>query len=224
MKNIISCMVLVLGLNLNGCSKNVNDSVKENNKEIKMETEGTYTVIEVTHGGESLGSIVLELYIEKTPVTVQNFIGLAEGTREFTDLKTSEKVKRPFYNGLIFHRVIPEFMIQGGDPLGNGRGGPGYKFKDEIVPELKFDTPGLLAMANAGPGTNGSQFFVTVAPTPWLNGKHTIFGKVVEGMDIVMKISEVQADRQNMPLKPVVMKKLTIKKETKRLGDWETGN
>ena len=224
MKNIISCMVLVLGLNLNGCSKNVNDSVKENNKEIKMETEGTYTVIEVTHGGESLGSIVLELYIEKTPVTVQNFIGLAEGTREFTDLKTSEKVKRPFYNGLIFHRVIPEFMIQGGDPLGNGRGGPGYKFKDEIVPELKFDTPGLLAMANAGPGTNGSQFFVTVAPTPWLNGKHTIFGKVVEGMDIVMKISEVQADRQNMPLKPVVMKKVTIKKETKRLGDWETGN
>ncbi len=212
MKNIISCMVLILGLNFNGCSKNVNDNVKENNKEIKMEAEGTYTVIEITHGGESLGSIVLELYTEKTPVTVQNFIGLAQGTREFTDLKTGEKVKRLFYNGLIFHRVIPEFMIQGGDPLGNGRGGPGYKFKDEIVSELKFDTPGLLAMANAGPGTNGSQFFITVAPTPWLNGKHTIFGKVVEGMDIVMKISEVQADRQNMPLKPVVMEKVVIKK------------
>ena len=137
----------------------------------------------------SLGEIVVRLLPDKAPKTVQNFVDLAEGSREWTDPRSGQKVKRPLYDGTVFHRVIPGFMIQGGDPLGNGTGGPGYKFADEIGPDNKFDRPGLLAMANAGPNTNGSQFFITEVPTPHLNRGHTIFGEVVKGQDLVPKIA-----------------------------------
>jgi peptidyl-prolyl cis-trans isomerase A (cyclophilin A) len=137
----------------------------------------------------SMGDIVVKLFPEKAPKTVENFVGLAEGTREWTDPRSSQKVKRPLYDGTIFHRVIPDFMIQGGDPLGNGTGGPGYRFADEIGPDNKFDRPGLLAMANSGPNTNGSQFFVTEVPTPHLDRGHTILGEAVKGLDLVAKIA-----------------------------------
>jgi peptidyl-prolyl cis-trans isomerase A (cyclophilin A) len=137
----------------------------------------------------SLGDIVVRLFPEKAPKTVENFVGLAEGTREWTDPRSGQKVKRPLYDGTVFHRVIPDFMIQGGDPLGNGTGGPGYRFADEIGPDNKFERPALLAMANAGPGTNGSQFFITEVPTPHLNRGHTIFGEAVKGAELVAKIA-----------------------------------
>jgi len=137
----------------------------------------------------TMGDIVLKLLPDRAPRTVENFVGLAEGAREWTDPKTREKVKRPLYDGTVFHRVIPDFMIQGGDPLGTGTGGPGYKFEDEIGPQNRFDRPGLLAMANSGPNTNGSQFFITEVPTPWLDKGHTIFGEVVKGADLVPKIA-----------------------------------
>lgn len=170
-------------------------------------TKGLYAIFDT-----SLGQIVCRLYETETPKTVDNFVGLATGKKSWLDTKTNQWVKKPFYNGLIFHRVIPNFMIQGGCPLGTGIGGPGYKFEDEIVQHLIFDKPGKLAMANAGPNTNGSQFFITVAPTPWLNGRHTIFGEVVEGQEVADKISNVQRDRRDKPIENVVIKKLTIRR------------
>ena len=137
----------------------------------------------------SLGDIVVKLLPEKAPKTVANFVDLAEGTREWTDPRSGQKVKRPLYDGTVFHRVIPEFMIQGGDPLGTGTGGPGYRFEDEIGPDNVFTKPGLLAMANAGPNTNGSQFFITEVATPHLNRGHTILGEVVRGGDVGPKIA-----------------------------------
>ena len=137
-------------------------------------------------------------------------IGLAEGTKEWSDPKSGQKVKRPFYDGLIFHRVIPDFMLQGGCPMGDGRGGPGYKFEDEFGPGLRHDKPGLLSMANAGPNTNGSQFFVTLVPTPWLDNKHAIFGEVVEGMDVVNKIGKLPTARGDRPIKDVVIRSIKI--------------
>jgi peptidyl-prolyl cis-trans isomerase A (cyclophilin A) len=137
----------------------------------------------------SMGDIVIRLMPEKAPKTVANFVGLAEGTREWKDPRSGQSVKRPLYDGTVFHRVIPDFMIQGGDPLGTGTGGPGYRFEDEIGPDNSFNRPGLLAMANAGPNTNGSQFFITEVPTPHLNRGHTIFGEVVKGIDLVRKIA-----------------------------------
>ncbi|MCL2389338.1 MAG: peptidylprolyl isomerase [Elusimicrobia bacterium] len=148
----------------------------------------------------SLGTIKVELYPDLAPKTVQNFVSLADGTR------TGAR----FYDGLTFHRVIPDFMIQAGCPHGTGTGGPGYQFECEIVPSLRFSEAGILAMANAGPNTNGSQFFITVAPTPWLNGRHTIFGRVTEGMDIVNKIAAVERDRSDRPRTPVVIKTVNI--------------
>ena len=137
----------------------------------------------------SAGDIVVKLLPEKAPQTVENFVGLAEGAKEWTDPTANQKVKRPLYDGTVFHRVIPDFMIQGGDPLGTGYGGPGFRFGDEIGPDNRFDKPGLLAMANAGPNTNGSQFFITEVPTPHLNRGHTIFGEVVKGVELIRKIS-----------------------------------
>ena len=138
----------------------------------------------------SMGDIVVKLLPDKAPKTVENFVGLAEGTREWTDPRSGQKQKKPLYDGTVFHRVIPQFMIQGGDPLGTGTGGPGYKFADEIGPDNKFSKAGLLAMANAGPNTNGSQFFITEVPTPHLDRGHTIFGEVVKGGDLVAKIAK----------------------------------
>ena len=148
---------------------------------------GVYATLDTSEG-----TIVCRLFEQDAPITVKNFIELAEGTREWTDPRTRQKSKSPLYDGTIFHRVIPDFMIQGGDPTGTGMGGPGYQFQDETKDSPhKFDKPGKLAMANSGPGTNGSQFFVTVAATPWLTGNHTIFGEVVEGQDIANKITAV---------------------------------
>jgi peptidyl-prolyl cis-trans isomerase A (cyclophilin A) len=146
-------------------------------------------------------------------MTVANFVGLATGQKPWTDPKTQElKRNTPFFNGLIFHRVIPDFMVQGGDPLGVGRGGPGYDFADEIVPGIGLDGPGLLAMANAGPGTNGSQFFITEKATPWLTGRHTVFGKCDE-VDLVKKITSVPRDDSDRPTTPVTIKKVTIRRK-----------
>jgi peptidyl-prolyl cis-trans isomerase A (cyclophilin A) len=158
----------------------------------------------------TMGTIVVRLFPEQAPKTVQNFAGLAEGSAEWTDPRTGRRTSDPLYNGTIFHRVIDNFMLQGGDPLGTGTGGPGYEFEDEIHPDLRFDRPYLLAMANAGPGTNGSQFFITVAPTPHLNGRHTIFGEVVQGSEIVDAIAKTETDRGDRPVKDVVLESVTI--------------
>jgi peptidyl-prolyl cis-trans isomerase A (cyclophilin A) len=168
---------------------------------------GTYAIFET-----SLGNIVIKLLDKEAPKTVENFVGLAEGTKEFTNEKTGKKEQRPFYDGLIFHRVIPEFMIQGGCPQGSGMGGPGYKFADEFHPSLKHAKPGKLSMANSGPNTNGSQFFITVAATPWLDNRHTIFGEVVEGQDVANKISTVPRDRSDRPNTPVTIDHVKIER------------
>jgi peptidyl-prolyl cis-trans isomerase A (cyclophilin A) len=158
------------------------------------------------------GTVVVRLFPDHAPKTVRNFVELAEGGREWTDPNTGQATTQKLYDGTIFHRVIPDFMIQGGDPLGSGRGGPGYKFADEIHPDLRFDRPYLLAMANAGPGTNGSQFFITVAPTPWLNGKHTIFGEVVQGTDVIDLISRLKTGSQDRPVEDVTVDSVTIER------------
>jgi len=158
----------------------------------------------------SQGTITIRLFPDHAPKTVRNFVELAEGTREWTNPVTRQAGQAKLYDGTIFHRVIPDFMIQGGDPLGTGTGGPGYKFGDEFHPELQFDRPYLLAMAKAGPGTNGSQFFITTVPTPWLTNKHTIFGEVIEGADIVDAISRVQTSRNDRPAQDVVLESVQI--------------
>jgi peptidyl-prolyl cis-trans isomerase A (cyclophilin A) len=158
------------------------------------------------------GTIVVRLFPDHAPKTVRNFTELAEGAREWKNPRTGQRTTARLFDGTIFHRVIPGFMIQGGDPLGTGTGGPGYKFADEFHTDLVFDRPYLLAMANAGPGTNGSQFFITVAPTPWLNRKHTIFGEVTEGADIVDKISNVKTGGQDRPVEDVVLESVTVER------------
>ncbi len=161
----------------------------------------------------SQGKIVVRLFPDHAPKTVRNFVELAEGGRQWTDPRTRRQTTAKLYDGTVFHRVIPDFMIQGGDPLGSGRGGPGYEFADEIHPDLVFDRPYLLAMANAGPGTNGSQFFITVAATPWLNRKHTIFGEVIEGADVVDHISRVKTGSQDRPLQDVTIESVTVNRD-----------
>jgi peptidyl-prolyl cis-trans isomerase A (cyclophilin A) len=163
----------------------------------------------------SAGDIVLLLFEDQAPVTVQNFVGLAEGSKEWTDPRTKQRSTAPLYDGTIFHRVIDGFMIQGGDPLGKGFGGPGYQFKDEFHPELKFDRPYLLAMANAGPGTNGSQFFITVGPTPHLNRKHTIFGEVADAdsRSVVDRIAKTPTGGQDRPRQDVTIESVTVSRD-----------
>ena len=171
-------------------------------------TPGVYATFDTSEG-----SIVCRLFEQEAPITVKNFIELAEGAKEWTHPVTRAKSTARLYDGTIFHRVIPDFMIQGGDPAGTGMGGPGYRFQDETKGSPhQFDKPGKLAMANSGPNTNGSQFFITVAPTLWLTGKHTIFGEVVEGHEIVTKISLVPRGGQDKPHKPVVLESVVIER------------
>jgi peptidyl-prolyl cis-trans isomerase A (cyclophilin A) len=156
------------------------------------------------------GTVVVRLFPDHAPKTVRNFVELAEGGREWTDPTTRKTGSARLYDGTIFHRVIENFMIQGGDPLGTGTGGPGYQFADEIHPDLAFDRPYLLAMANAGPGTNGSQFFITTVPTPHLNRRHTIFGEVISGSEVVDAISKVPTGRNDRPVDDVVLESVVI--------------
>jgi peptidyl-prolyl cis-trans isomerase A (cyclophilin A) len=164
----------------------------------------------------SQGNFIARLFDKDAPNTVQNFVGLAEGKKQWKDPKTNRMLRRPYYNGLIFHRVIPNFMIQGGDPLGVGTGGPGYEFPDEITPKYRHNKPGILSMANHGPNTNGSQFFITVAPYPSLDGHYTIFGEIVEGQEVVDAISKVPRTMagagKDRPITPVVMKQVKIER------------
>jgi peptidyl-prolyl cis-trans isomerase A (cyclophilin A) len=169
---------------------------------------GTYAVFNTTEG-----KITVRLFEADAPITVKNFIELAEGSKEWIHPSTRAKSKDKLYDGTIFHRVIPDFMIQGGDPTGTGMGGPGYRFQDETKGSPhKFDKPGKLAMANSGPNTNGSQFFITVAPTQWLTGKHTIFGEVVEGYNVAEKIVATPRNRQDKPVKDAVVKSVVIER------------
>ncbi|MEU3445861.1 peptidylprolyl isomerase [Streptomyces thermolilacinus] len=172
--------------------------------------EQLYATLKTNHG-----DIEVRLFPDHAPTTVRNFVELATGEREWTNPATGQKTTAPLYNGTVFHRVISGFMIQGGDPLGNGTGGPGYEFKDEFHPDLAFTKPYLLAMANAGPGTNGSQFFITVAPTAWLTGKHTIFGEVTgeSGKKVVDAIASTKTNpRTDRPVSDVVIESVVIEK------------
>jgi peptidyl-prolyl cis-trans isomerase A (cyclophilin A) len=197
--------------------RSIYDNLRSVNENLRTDTSGiisgfkredtlaTYATFETTEG-----NFKIRLFDQEAPNTVANFVGLAEGTKEWRDPATGERKKAPFYNGIIFHRVINGFMIQGGDPLGQGTGGPGYNFADEFHPQARHDKPGMLSMANAGPNTNGSQFFITLGPTPHLDKKHSVFGEVVEGLDIVKKIGAVPTGRQDRPVTPVVINKVTI--------------
>ncbi len=167
--------------------------------------DNTYATLHTT-----LGDVEIQLFPNHAPKTVSNFVELATGAKEWKDPRTGKPSKAPLYDGTVFHRVISGFMIQGGDPLGTGTGGPGYKFGDEFHPELAFNKPYLLAMANAGPGTNGSQFFITVGPTPHLNRKHTIFGEVTKGSDVVDRIATTPTARGDRPVEDVVITSVEI--------------
>ena len=166
---------------------------------------GTYARFETTQG-----NFTVRLFDKEAPNTVANFVGLAEGTKEWTDPRTNEKVKLPYYDGVIFHRVIDKFMIQSGDPLGQGIGGPGYNFADEFHPKLRHNKAGILSMANRGPNTNGGQFFITLAPTPHLDDRHSVFGEVVEGMDVVRAIGSTPIGDRDRPLKDIVIQSIKI--------------
>jgi peptidyl-prolyl cis-trans isomerase A (cyclophilin A) len=168
---------------------------------------GTYAHFDTTEG-----TFTVRLFEKEAPNTVANFIGLVEGTKEWQDPATGARKKAPFYDGVIFHRIIDGFMIQGGDRLGQGTGGPGYKFADEFHPSLRHNKTGILSMANSGPNTNGSQFFITLGPTPHLDNRHSVFGEVVKGLDVVKKIGSVQTGRQDRPVTPVVMNRVTIER------------
>lgn len=160
----------------------------------------------------SEGSFTARLYDQEAPKTVDNFVGLAEGTKEWTDPRSSEKVRRPYYDNVIFHRVIKGFMIQGGDPLGQGIGGPGYTFADEFHPGARHNKAGILSMANRGPNTNGGQFFITLGPTPHLDDRHSVFGEVVEGMDVVQKIGSAATSDRDRPVKDVTIQTIKIER------------
>ena len=167
----------------------------------------------LAHFTTSEGNFTARLFDAETPNTVANFTGLAEGSKEWTDPRSGRKVKQPYYDGIIFHRVIDGFMIQGGDPLGQGVGGPGYKFADEFHPSLRHNRPGILSMANAGPNSNGSQFFITLVPTPHLDNRHSVFGEVIEGMDVVQKIGKARTGPRDRPVNDIVIQSVKIRRE-----------
>jgi peptidyl-prolyl cis-trans isomerase A (cyclophilin A) len=164
------------------------------------------------HFVTSEGNFTVRLFDQQAPKTVENFAGLAEGTKEWSDPRTNQKVRKPYYNGTIFHRVIDKFMIQGGDPLGQGIGGPGYNFADEFHPQLRHNKAGILSMANRGPNTNGGQFFITLGPTPHLDDRHSVFGEVTEGMDIVRKIGSTPTSDRDRPTKDIVIQQVAIER------------
>ncbi len=170
--------------------------------------KGLYAVFETT-----VGQMICKLEEEKTPETVKNFVGLATGEKEYVDPKIGKKSNEPYYDGTLFHRIIKNFMVQGGDRLGQGTGGPGYRFKDEFDASLKHNTSGVLSMANAGPHTNGSQFFITLVPTPWLDGKHSVFGRVVKGEDVLNKLGAAVTDSMDRPREELGIKTLKIVRE-----------
>ncbi len=170
-------------------------------------TPGLYARFTTTEG-----NFAVRLFEQDTPKTVANFVALAEGTKEWTDPSTRTKTSRPLYNGLIFHRVIADFMLQGGCPMGNGMGGPGYQFEDEFAPGLRHDKAGILSMANSGPNSNGSQFFITLVPTPWLDNKHSVFGEVAEGIEVIRAIGKTQTGRQDRPAKDITIQLVTIER------------
>jgi peptidyl-prolyl cis-trans isomerase A (cyclophilin A) len=166
------------------------------------------------HFTTSEGKFTVRLFDAETPNTVANFTGLADGSKEWTDPRSGRKVTAPYFNGTVFHRVIDGFMIQGGDPLGQGTGGPGFTFADEFHPKLRHSKAGILSMANRGPNTNGGQFFITLAATPWLDDKHSVFGEVVEGMDVVTKIGNTTTTKPgDRPVKPITVESVTIEKK-----------
>jgi peptidyl-prolyl cis-trans isomerase A (cyclophilin A) len=202
-------LFLITTLLLTGCLA----TDAEINSQAISERQGDQVSMSTAILKTSMGEIVIELFTNQAPKTVKNFVDLATGAKEWTDPNIGEKVKTKLYDGTIFHRVIPGFMIQGGDPLGSGMGGPGYNFADEFHGELNFDKPYLLAMANAGPNTNGSQFFITVAPTTWLNRKHTIFGQVTDpaSQKVVDAISTVKTGANDKPVQAVKIESVTIK-------------
>jgi peptidyl-prolyl cis-trans isomerase A (cyclophilin A) len=164
------------------------------------------------HFVTSEGNFTVRLYDAEAPRTVENFVGLAEGTKEWSDPRSNQKVKKPYYDGSIFHRIIDGFMIQGGDPLGQGIGGPGYTFADEFHPSLRHAKAGILSMANRGPNTNGGQFFITLGPTPHLDDRHSVFGEVVEGMDVVRKIGGTRTGERDRPVNDIVIQSVTIER------------
>ncbi len=176
-------------------------------RELRNPLSGTYAQF-VTNEG----SFTVRLFDEQAPRTVENFVGLAEGSREWSDPRTNQKVRKPYYNGTIFHRVIDGFMIQGGDPLGQGIGGPGYNFADEFHPKLRHNKAGIMSMANRGPNTNGGQFFITLAPTPHLDDRHSVFGEVVEGMDVVSQIGSTPTGDRDRPTKDIIIQHVTIER------------
>jgi peptidyl-prolyl cis-trans isomerase A (cyclophilin A) len=160
----------------------------------------------------SEGNFTARLFDQEAPKTVDNFVGLAEGTREWMDPRTNQKVTKPYYDGVIFHRVIQGFMVQSGDPLGQGIGGPGYNFNDEFHPKLRHNKEGILSMANRGPNTNGGQFFITLGPTPHLDDRHSVFGEVTEGMEVVRKIGSTRIGAQDRPAKDIVIQTIKIER------------
>jgi peptidyl-prolyl cis-trans isomerase A (cyclophilin A) len=160
----------------------------------------------------SEGNFTVRLFDQEAPNTVENFVGLAEGTKEWSDPRTNQKVQKPYYDGTIFHRIIDGFMIQGGDPLGQGIGGPGYTFADEFHPKLRHNKAGILSMANRGPNTNAGQFFVTLAPTPHLDDRHAVFGEVVDGMDVVSRIGRTKTGDRDRPVKEIDIQQVIIER------------
>lgn len=208
MKKIL--LILTVITTLISCGVKIPKSMSK--EEFKNLEEGLYAKMTTNHG-----AMTIKLYEEEAPMTVANFVGLAEGKKE-----NKAKAKGvPFYDGIIFHRVIKDFMIQGGDPDGRGTGGPGYDFEDEFDPSLKHDKKGVLSMANSGPATNGSQFFITEVPTPWLDNRHTVFGQVIEGLDVVDSIAAVEKTRDDKPVVPVVIEKVEIARKGDKYKNYD---